>query len=92
MRQFTVDDLITFDCRVGAYQTEQEAVSLLLCWRAYDCSVNGVSDAVFRCKGNVGGAGQAARLSTVQKLQWLHNRSLLPLPLHQRQGSYFGAH
>ena len=35
-----------FDCRVGSYASWEEARALLL-WRAYDCSVNGVSDAVY---------------------------------------------
>lgn len=41
---FLSDDLLaTFDCRVGAFDTEQEAFALIL-WRAYDCGVNGVQD------------------------------------------------
>merc|ERR550514_2059544 len=40
-----------FDCRVGSYSSWEEAQALLL-WRAYDCSVNGVSDAVYHTKGS----------------------------------------
>ena len=40
-----------FDCRVGSFASWEEARSLLL-WRAYDCSVNGVSDAVYHIKGS----------------------------------------
>merc|ERR1712232_1477430 len=39
-----------FDCRLGSYSSWEEARSLLI-WRAYDCSVNGVSDAVHQVKG-----------------------------------------
>jgi len=35
-----------FDCRVASYSSWEEARSLLL-WRANDCAVNGVSDAVY---------------------------------------------
>jgi len=41
--------LARFDCRVGSYDSEKEATSVLL-WRAYDCGVNGVSDAVHKAK------------------------------------------
>jgi tRNA(His) 5'-end guanylyltransferase len=32
-----------FDCRIGKWESWDEAQSLLL-WRGYDCSINGVSD------------------------------------------------
>jgi len=40
-----------FDCRVGSYASRDEALSVVL-WRAYDCGVNGVSDAVHKLKGD----------------------------------------
>lgn len=74
-----------FDCRLGHYGSWQEARGLLL-WRAYDCSVNGLSDAVHQTKH----AGQKEKgLGTLSKLKWLHEHQLLPLPDHQARGSYF---
>ena len=35
-----------FDCRMAAFDSFEEARALLI-WRAYDCSINGISDAVF---------------------------------------------
>ena len=40
-----------FDCRIAAWDSWEEAKALLL-WRAYDCTVNGVSDAVHQAKGD----------------------------------------
>ena len=40
-----------FDCRMGSYASWEEARALLM-WRAYDCSVNGVSDAVYQMPGS----------------------------------------
>jgi len=71
--------LATFDCRLGQYGSLEEAMGLLL-WRAYDCGVNGVSDAVFHCKGQRPGVKAAMGLSTDKKLLWLADAGLLPLP------------
>jgi len=52
-------------------------------WRAYDCSVNGVSDAVYHTKGS----GKAIMSKGKQeKVAWLHSNNLLPLPTHQAYG------
>jgi tRNA(His) 5'-end guanylyltransferase len=83
---FPVENLPTFDCRVGVYDTKQEALSLLF-WRSYDCSTNSVSDAVHKC--DIDGSKDMLKNGTVAKLKWLHSNSLLPLPRHQREGSYF---
>merc|ERR1711972_1295132 len=40
-----------FDCRMASFSSWEEARALLL-WRAYDCSVNGVSDAVHQIPGS----------------------------------------
>lgn len=82
-----VDALATFDCRVGAYDTKEEAVSLLL-WRAYDSGTNGVADAVHAKKGEPG-RKEVMKLPTGEKLQWLMNKNFLPLPRHQREGTYY---
>lgn len=41
--------LATFDCRMGAYNSFEEAMTLPL-WRSYDSGINGVSDAVHHLK------------------------------------------
>mmetsp|Transcript_56631 Transcript_56631/g.184212 ORF Transcript_56631/g.184212 Transcript_56631/m.184212 type:complete len:186 (+) Transcript_56631:518-1075(+) len=72
-----------FDCRLGHYESWDEARSLLL-WRAYDCSVNGMSDAVYHTPGSgklIQGKGK------VEKLEWLWKYELLPLPGHQAYGT-----
>ena len=53
--------LARFDCRMGVYESKEEAMSLIL-WRAYDCGVNGVSDAVYHQKGMGWHSRRIARL------------------------------
>merc|ERR1719443_74292 len=70
-----VRDLPTFDARLGSFDSADEAMMLIL-WRAYDCSVNGVSDAVH----HTGQLGQHIKVKhTAAKLQWLKDNGLLPL-------------
>jgi Rnl2 family RNA ligase len=72
-----------FDCRLGHYKSWEEAQGLLY-WQAYDCSVNGVSDAVYQVKGS----GKAIMSSnTIEKVTWLWKQGLLPLPRHQAYGT-----
>ena len=72
-----------FDCRVGSFASWDEAQSLLL-WRAYDCSVNRVGDAVYQ----VPGSGKAVQsLGKREKVAWLHAQGHLPLPRHQAYGT-----
>merc|ERR1712187_482513 len=72
-----------FDCRVGSYSSWEEAQALLM-WRAYDCSVNGVSDAVYQTPGS----GQKIQsLGRQEKVAWLWEQGLLPLPRHQAYGT-----
>eukprot|EP00449_Zooxanthella_nutricula_P015585 CAMPEP_0198545932 /NCGR_PEP_ID=MMETSP1462-20131121/65758_1 /TAXON_ID=1333877 /ORGANISM="Brandtodinium nutriculum, Strain RCC3387" /LENGTH=300 /DNA_ID=CAMNT_0044276349 /DNA_START=200 /DNA_END=1102 /DNA_ORIENTATION=- len=75
-----------FDCRLGHYASWGEARALLM-WRAYDCSVNGVSDAVHHSQ--IEGKKQAMGLGKREKVAWLLDRGLLPLPRHQAYGSLF---
>lgn len=42
---YTAALLATFDCRIGVFDSEEEALALLL-WRSFDCAVNGVSDRI----------------------------------------------
>jgi len=72
-----------FDCRVGQYSSWEEAQALLL-WRAYDCSVNGVSDAVYQIPGS---GKQAQSLGKREKVEWLWRGGHLPLPRHQAYGT-----
>merc|ERR1712048_1480208 len=74
-----------FDCRVGHYSSWEEAQALLL-WRAYDCSVNGVSDAVHQIKSS---GKQIQSLNVSLKLEWLWQKGRLPLPRHQAYGSLY---
>jgi len=97
--QKIISDLTTisphFDCRIGAYSSWEEAQSLLM-WRAYDCGVNGVSDAVYHSHGtletNETKRSFCAGIMTKgvrSKLKWLHDNNKLPLPEHQRHGTLF---
>merc|ERR1712032_315383 len=74
-----------FDCRVGCYDSWEEAQALLL-WRAYDCGVNGVSDAVYQ--SSCPGAKKVMGEHKCAKLKWLHEvAASLPLPTHQAYGT-----
>ena len=74
---------ITFDARIGHWSSIEEAFSLLL-WRSYDCSINGVSDAVFHAN-----AGSKIReANTNVKLQYLVDNNLYPLVPHQEHGTF----
>jgi len=80
-----LDTLPHFDCRMGQYSSWEEARGLLM-WRAYDCSVNGVSDAVFQIKGSGKGIQGKGKL---EKVTWLWQEGRLPLPRHQAYGSVY---
>ena len=72
-----------FDCRVGEWRSWEEARALLI-WRAYDCSVNGVSDAVYHIPGS---GKQIQSLGKREKVEWLWRNGHLPLPKHQAYGA-----
>ncbi|CAJ1372523.1 unnamed protein product [Effrenium voratum] len=78
--------LASFDCRIGSFASFEEAMALVL-WRAADCGVNGVSDAVYKSK--IPGAKKVVGLGTDEKLRWLAENQLLPLQPHQAYGSFF---
>jgi tRNA(His) 5'-end guanylyltransferase len=74
-----------FDCRIAYYDSWEEAQSLLL-WRAYDCSVNGISDAVYQTKK----CPKEIRISGKrEKLNWLYKNGYLPLHTHQAYGTCY---
>lgn len=79
------DSLVTFDCRLGYYETLDEAMALIL-WRSHDCSVNGVSDTVFYSGKD--GFKKMMRSATFDKLEWLARHQLLPLNPRQSNGTY----
>jgi len=72
-----------FDCRLGSYASWEEARALMM-WRAYDCSVNGVSDAVYQIKGS---GKTIMGLGKREKVEWLWKNNHLPLPRHQAYGT-----
>jgi len=73
-----------FDCRLGWYESWEEARALLM-WRAYDCSVNSVSDAVYRTEGSGERKAMMAK-GKLEKTEWLWKQGLLPLNKHQAYG------
>lgn len=77
---------IAFDARIGMYNTLHEAFELIL-WRAYDCSINGISQAVYFC-GNPGSKLVSLKNSN-EKLKYLFENKLLPLSDHQAYGTLF---
>lgn len=60
-----------FDCRLGVFDTKDEAMALVY-WRAHDCGINGVSDAVYHlAKGErVRTSLSQAKLDVVQLLNF----------------------
>lgn len=72
-----------FDCRLGVYDSWEEARALLF-WRAHDCSVNGVSDAVYHIKGS---GKEVQSYGKREKVEWLWKQGRLPLPCHQAYGT-----
>ncbi|CAE7473093.1 unnamed protein product [Symbiodinium sp. CCMP2456] len=79
------DDIIAhFDCRVGEFDSLQDALALML-WRAFDCSVNCVQDGAH----HAGAPIEVVRSDFSEKLKWLHKAGLLPLKPHQAYGSLF---
>lgn len=78
-------DVVTlFDCRVGIFDSEAEALGLLL-WRAYHCSVNSAQDACHHHRAPGGAVGR----HFVDKMKWLHGAGYLPMDSHQAYGSLF---
>ena len=78
-----------FDCRLGYYNSWEEAKSLLL-WRAYDCSVNGISDAVHQSNDGK----KIVKENTFNKIKWLYENSynkinISLLPRHQAYGTLY---
>lgn len=79
---------ITFDARIGVYDSLDEAFELVL-WRAYDCSVNGVSQMVHNHKFEGHTKQSIQQLNQGEKLDLLNKHGLLPLRDHQAYGTLY---
>ena len=82
--QLPGDIIAHFDCRVGEFDSLQDALALML-WRAFDCSVNCVQDGAH----HAGAPIEVVRSDFSEKLKWLHKAGQLPLKPHQAYGSLF---
>ncbi|KAJ3016460.1 UNVERIFIED_CONTAM: hypothetical protein HDU68_012210 [Siphonaria sp. JEL0065] len=76
---------VQFDARAAAWESEKDAFQLIL-WRAQDCTVNGLSDAVH--KSDLPGKRALTELNSWEKVKVLHENGLLPLENHQAYGSF----
>jgi tRNA(His) 5'-end guanylyltransferase len=79
---------ITFDARIGVYDSLEEAFELVL-WRAYDCSVNGISQTVHNNKFEGHTKQSTQQLNQGEKLDLLNKHGLLPLRDHQAYGTLY---
>jgi tRNA(His) 5'-end guanylyltransferase len=77
---------IMFDARIGTYDSLSDAFELIL-WRAYDCSVNGVSQATYSRSFDGLTRKQVSEMNTSQRLELLDRYNMLPLPDHQIYGT-----
>ncbi|CAE8608597.1 unnamed protein product [Polarella glacialis] len=73
-----------FDCRAGVFDSEDEALALVLCG-ANSCSLDSVQEACLHANAPLG----VQSVSLAEKLLWLKDASLLPLDPHQAHGSLF---
>lgn len=78
--------IIMFDARIGTYDCVSDAFELIL-WRAYDCSVNGVSQATYTKTFDGLTRKQVSEMNTSQRLELLERYNMLPLPDHQSYGT-----
>jgi tRNA(His) 5'-end guanylyltransferase len=79
---------ITFDARIGVYDSLEEAFELVL-WRAYDCSVNGISQTVHEHTFDGHTKQSTQQLNQGGKLDLLNKHGLLPLRDHQAYGTLY---
>lgn len=77
---------MTFDCRLGTFESLSDAFSLIL-WRAYDCGVNGVTSAAYH--SDIPEVRKTVKQNTLQKVEALAQHGLLPLPHHQAYGAFY---
>ncbi|KAJ3273640.1 hypothetical protein HDV01_004249 [Terramyces sp. JEL0728] len=77
--------IVQFDARMAEWDTEQDAFQLIL-WRGYDCTTNGLSDAIY--KSDLPNKKSLMGLSGLKKLLVLHENDMLPLVAHQAYGTF----
>lgn len=77
---------ILFDARMGVYDSLEDAFELIL-WRSYDCSVNGISSAIYFM--SFPNKKKIMSSNSGDKLQFLLENSMFPLPDHQVYGSLY---
>ncbi len=75
---------ICFDSRMAVYNTIKDAFELII-WRAYDCSVNGISSGVLL--SGISGSKKINKKHCDEKLLYLYEKNLLPLHPHQAYGT-----
>ena len=66
--------------------SKDEAMSVVL-WRAYDCGINGIADACFQQRSQLDGAEVIIEKPTNEKIAFLLEHHLFPLPPHQAYGT-----
>jgi tRNA(His) 5'-end guanylyltransferase len=77
---------IIFDARIGTYDNFLSAFELIL-WRSYDCSVNGISQAIYFNKFEGFSQKELNLMNTTEKLNILKQHNMLPLSDHQAYGT-----
>lgn len=77
--------LIAFDARMGIFDSLPDAFELIL-WRSYDCSVNGISQAIFLSQLF---NREESDKNCTEKLKLLLENNLLPLTDHQSHGTLY---
>jgi tRNA(His) 5'-end guanylyltransferase len=77
--------LITFDARIGMYETLRDAFELIL-WRSYDCGVNSISTTLYL--ENI--KSELENLNTIDKLKILKDKNILQSMTNtQKYGTLF---
>jgi tRNA(His) 5'-end guanylyltransferase len=76
---------MAFDARIGIYDTMYDTFELIL-WRSYDCSVNGISQAIYL--SDLPDKKSVRMLNTGKKLEYLNENNQLPLSNHQAYGTF----
>jgi len=77
---------VEFDCRIGQYTSFEAAMQMIL-WRAYDCSVNGISSGIHL--NEIPNKKSTDRFNSSQKLEFLESNGLLEtMTDHQLYGTF----
>lgn len=77
---------VEFDSRIGQYDSFESAMQMIL-WRAYDCSVNGISSGIHL--NEIPNKKLADRFNSSQKLEFLDSLNILTnMTDHQLYGTF----